>query len=586
MRLILRVFSGWKIPAWLVMTALVAGGLVVFWPSLTTPFFLDDYLHSAMVEGRFPVERSPFALYDFVSDDDRQALFDRGFLPWWTDPRLTLRFFRPLSSAMLFYEHRWIGAWPFAMHLVSFAWWIAVVVVARAFFRRAVPARPAAFATVIFAFAPCHALPLGWLANCEALVALSFGTLGLLALVRWHDARAGVGWALLSFVSFSLALLAGEYALGFAGFVAAFVLRPRTGVSAWRRWSSLLLFAVPASAYLIARRAYGYGAQASGFYQDPLNDMWLYVAHIPWRFTVLTMHGWFSQESTAWIWGDATWPVYTVTAVLTVLTKVALDHVGKALPDDERRTMWTLVLGSFLAFFPVLAVLPSSRLLGVSMLGIAPVVGTVLDVAWFRRTTEARHGMDEYTAIVATLFGFAHLLHAPGRGWHNAREIRAHAVDFANHTEELAKRLRGRESPEVVVVRGLDDVFFFGFALERAGIPDTHWIVLSHAGHVLCRRQDATSIELLVANDTALYPAALGDLYRSELNPLRDGDIFLAGGVRATVEDMDVWGPRRARFEFAGDLDDPRWTWVGESRARGFYDASPPKVGFGAPFDP
>lgn len=137
-----RFFRGQKVPSWLAMCLLVAVGAVVFWPALTTPFFLDDYLQSAMVKGRYPGVHSPWTLYDLVGDDNREALFDRGFLPWWTDPRLTVRFLRPLSSLLLYCAHRWLGAWPFAMHLQSFAWWIVAVLAARALFRRCVAPRP------------------------------------------------------------------------------------------------------------------------------------------------------------------------------------------------------------------------------------------------------------------------------------------------------------------------------------------------------------------------------------------------------------------------------------------------------------
>ena len=116
------------------MCVLVAVGVLVYWPALTTRFFLDDYLHEAMVHGRFPAERGPFDLYDFVGDDDRQALFDRGFLPWWTDPHVALRFLRPLSSALLFYTHLWLAPWPILMHLHFFAWWVVAVLAARDLF--------------------------------------------------------------------------------------------------------------------------------------------------------------------------------------------------------------------------------------------------------------------------------------------------------------------------------------------------------------------------------------------------------------------------------------------------------------------
>jgi hypothetical protein len=468
------------------------------------------------------------------------------------------------------------------MHLHSFAWWIAAVFAARAFFRQCVSPRAAVFATVIFALAPCHALPIGWLANREALLAITFGTIGLSALLRWQDGGS-LRWAMASLAAFTLALLAGEYALGCAGFVVAFAWRaPRRD----RRVTSLLLFAFPAVGYLVARRALGYGAEASGFYQDPLRDTGLFAAHVPWRLLVLTLAGWFSQDSTAWRWGNSDLPVVCAVAAFLAGGRAALRHVASQLAPPDRSMLWSLVVGSFLAIFPVLAVLPSVRLLGVATLGIAAVVGVVLDAAWFGRETEARSGPEEWTAIAATLLGFAHLVHGPGRAWLNGRQIQSYAIDFADHTAQLATRLTERAASDVIVVRGLDDVFFYGFALEGKGVKGTRWTVLAHTGHVLCRREDARSLELLVAMDSAIYPATAGDLYRSELHPLRAGDAFSRGGLVASVKEMDPAGPRRVRFTLEEDLDDPRYVWVGESRSRGFYDALPPKVGFGAPLDP
>src|SRR5580658_562131 len=81
-------------------------GVLVFLPSLLSPLVLDDYLHASMVRGTFPAPRGIFDLYDFVSDADRRILIDRGVLPWWTHPAFTIRFFRPLSSALLWFSHK------------------------------------------------------------------------------------------------------------------------------------------------------------------------------------------------------------------------------------------------------------------------------------------------------------------------------------------------------------------------------------------------------------------------------------------------------------------------------------------------
>src|SRR5262245_30076064 len=69
-------------------------GAIVFMPALRAPFLLVDYLQASMIEGTFPAKRSPIDLYDFVNDGDRAALVDRGMLPWWSHPKLEIRFFR------------------------------------------------------------------------------------------------------------------------------------------------------------------------------------------------------------------------------------------------------------------------------------------------------------------------------------------------------------------------------------------------------------------------------------------------------------------------------------------------------------
>ncbi|HMY20284.1 MAG TPA: acetyl-CoA hydrolase/transferase C-terminal domain-containing protein, partial [Polyangium sp.] len=54
---------------WLPILALLLAGLVIYYPTLRSPFLLDDYLHAAMVDGTFPCKRGIFDLYDFVNDN-------------------------------------------------------------------------------------------------------------------------------------------------------------------------------------------------------------------------------------------------------------------------------------------------------------------------------------------------------------------------------------------------------------------------------------------------------------------------------------------------------------------------------------
>src|SRR5579883_3327065 len=174
----------------LVLVATIA--VLVHLPVLLTPYVLDDHVQAAMIDGSFPVARSPFDLYDFVDDGDRQPLLDRGILPWWTHPGLTVRFLRPLSSALLWADHRLFGRDPAAAHVHSLLWWALASAGVYLLLTRLLGRRAALLGGAAYAFSPCHAIPLVWVANREALVATALGVLGLIAHVRWRE-RGRVG---------------------------------------------------------------------------------------------------------------------------------------------------------------------------------------------------------------------------------------------------------------------------------------------------------------------------------------------------------------------------------------------------------
>src|SRR4029434_7230382 len=106
-----------------------------------------------------------FNLYDFIADDNRTALLDRGVIPWWSDPQLRIRFLRPLPSAFVWLDHRLFGHAALAPHLLSLLWWAAAVLAANALYRTAIGPPPALAATALFAFSPTLTIPLLWLAN-------------------------------------------------------------------------------------------------------------------------------------------------------------------------------------------------------------------------------------------------------------------------------------------------------------------------------------------------------------------------------------------------------------------------------------
>ena len=573
-------------------------GVLTFLPALRSPFLLDDYLHVAMVDGTFPVARGPFDLYDFVSDVDRAVLLERGILPWWTHPQLTIRFFRPLSSALLWTSHRLLGAHSLLLHLHSLLWWGAAVVAAFALYRRAFSPRVALLAAAIFALAPCHAIPLAWLANFESLVSVTLGALGLAAYVRFRDdGRARTG--LVATMCFALAMAAGEYALCFAGYVVAFELL--RGRERWtRRALGLLSFALPTAGYLLARAVGHYGTVGSGFYTDPLGDPLGFVRTAPWRITALLADGWLTSDADTWGPDAPRWAMVLIVVALVALLIVPVRRVLSALPEAQRRAASWLLLGSPLSLLPVLAVAPSPRVLGISAIGLSSTVALVLDHAWFSGQNVAdraapdsnapsaavtRSGAAQLTSLVALMLGFLHLVHGPVTSWLLSQQMRQSAIEFAEHADWLRARLPDPGSADVVVVRGWGGMFFGPFALDAHARPPKRWRILSQTGHVLVLRKDARTLELVAPEDRSLTSTGPGNLFRSHLAPLRVGDEIAVPGMRATVLETGPDGPRRVRYVFDRELEAKEVTWIAEGFA-GFRDATPPPIGLGVPIEP
>ena len=560
-------------------------GVVVFMPSLTTPFLLDDYLHVSMLEGTFPAKRSAFDLYDFINDTDRPVLVARGLLPWWSHPHLQVRFFRPLASALRWADHQAFGTRPLPLHLHSLAWWVLAVLAARRLFRRALSPRAARIALIAFALAPCHALPLGWLANREALISLALGTVALGAHLRWREG-GGLRWAVLGAAGFSASLLAGEYGLGFAGYVLAREIVER-GRPLVRRALGLATFALPAAGYLLVRALLGYGSYGSGFYADPFSETATFLREVPRRLGTLLVEGWFSLDNDTLTAATPGWLLALVVALAAALLYLPLRRAYRALDAGRRSMVAWLSLGSVLALPPMVAVMPSPRLLGASMLGVAVAVGMLLDHAWFGAPAPApeRRGARELAGLAALALGFAHLVHAPVTSWLVGQSFRETAASFREHVEELRARLGDMRDAEIGVLRAFGSSFFLPFALDERGKPPLRWRILAQTGHALVLARDAHTLDIVVPEDAALFPPGVGNLFLPASSRLAAGTVIHVPGMRVTILEVGREGPRAARFRLDRRLDASSLVWLTEGRA-GFAQAELPQIGFGLPFDP
>jgi hypothetical protein len=568
---------------WLALGLLILAGAIVFLPALRSPFLLDDYLHASMIDGTFPAHRGPFDLYNFVNDADRSILIERGMLPWWSHPRLVIRFFRPLSSALIWADHRLLGNNPIPLHVHSFLWWAAAVLAARGLFRRLLSERVAWIATVIFALAPAHALPLAWLANREALVSLTFGALGLTAYLRWREEGAPLDGAFAAAL-FGLSLLGGEYALSFAGYVLAFeIVRRREPLA--RRAVGLFAFVAPTAAYLVARSARHYGSIGSGFYSDPLRDPASYLRTAPRRLAMLLADAWLSLDNETLSSSTPSWALALGAVVGVAILYLPLRRLLADLAEAERRAATFLLLGSVLSLAPVLAVVPSPRLLAACLLGVAPIVALLLDRAWYPLQIAPRRGHAELGGLVALLLGFLHLVHAPITSWLVGRQFARSASLFADHAAELRGRLDDPSHTDVVIMRGMGGAFFLPFALEHLGGLPARWRILAQTGHSLALRRGPRTLDVIVPVDQSIFPTGQNNLFRNDEVKIGVGDTFSVPGMHVTVLEVGEQGPRTVRYVFDRDLESAPLVWITE-RYAGFPDSPPPKMGFGSTFDP
>ena len=161
---------------------------------------------------------------------------DHGPLPWWTSDGLRLSFMRPLSSALFALDHALAGRHPLLYHVHSIAWYAAAIAAAALLFRRLLPEREAALASIVFAVAPAHWMLAAWPSARHVAVSGAFAIAAITLHLRAR-AQSGNRAALATLGAIGSAVFAlagGETALGIFAYVAAYELVGRRDALAIR----------------------------------------------------------------------------------------------------------------------------------------------------------------------------------------------------------------------------------------------------------------------------------------------------------------------------------------------------------------
>jgi hypothetical protein len=395
--------------------ALIAVGIWMRWPVLYTGFTVDDYAQLAMMDGSYPVPRAPLKLFTFSdgSRDENTRLREVGFFPWWSDPELRVSLMRPLSSALMWFDRRVLGVDPFAYHLHSLVWWIAMLLAISQLLRRVIPGWASVVALGLLIVHPAHTVLLGWIANRNALVATTFVVLGLLAQLRAQRTVSRTFY-LIAAGAYALGLLASEYAA--ATLMYGVALSAFGPAAPARRGRALAIWCACGAAYIVLRAALGFGTHASNMYLDPLREPLAFAAGALSRLPVLmgdavlavrsnwwsggfpwarelADHGWLPQR-----WADDLRSLRHVQVGIGVVACLVYAAVVWRVRRPELRF---LALGAALALVPCAASLPESRLMLAALIGWS----AVLSHEFLQRLRAWRAAPDARAAVSCGLFG-------------------------------------------------------------------------------------------------------------------------------------------------------------------------------------
>ena len=340
---------------------LAAIAVVLSFPSISTGLQVDDLLHKAALRHIEPYAdfvRTPLQLFTFFDGDPARTnrLIANGVFAWWTGPTLRLSFFRPLAAATHWLDHRLWADSPWLMHVHSYLWVALSVWIATSLYRRLLgPMWIAGLAALMFAVHDAHAIPYAWIANRNAVIALSFGLLSLIA----HRKRAMP----LAALSFALALAAGESALATVGFLVGHTLFLEEDTGRAKR----LLWYVPVlAAWVYLYKHYGFGVAGSAMYIDPGHDPLRFAESAIERLPLLAV----ANIVAAPVDGAFLFPPRVYLAFVALSWVVTLIVVWWLAPIVRaRRTAKFFAFGTVLALVPACATVPSGRLLMFSTFG-------------------------------------------------------------------------------------------------------------------------------------------------------------------------------------------------------------------------
>jgi len=534
----------------------VALGLLLAVPSLSVGFFSDDYAFIDALEHRLALDVPWWDLYRWTPGDPAQlrSLIVSGQLPWWTTPDLRLHLARPVPSMLLALDHALFGRTALLWHVHSLLWYGALLVAARALFRRLLPPSTATLALLLFALSDAAILPAAWIsARHYALVTL-FSALGLLSHLKWRCEawKAGRPLALLSFL---VGLSCGEAALGGLALAFSYEVLGTSEESLGARVVRGLPFVGIAIAYLGLFSAAGCGAYGGAGYLSPLSEPVPFVVAAATRLPILFADAILGvpAELANMGLGRALAAAGLAASVLAgLLVRAVLPREGAELAAVR----W-LLPGAVVAMLAAVGGFPGSRELMVPNLGLSAVLAVVIvrGLAAGRGALVRRAGAWFLAVVHVGLaplvqLGTQQSLKKMGRATESVARDAAREVDPRGRI-----RVVEASDPMVAMYAGA----LLASEVDRSATCGA-WIGGVRADMLVERTGPRTFT--LAPRGTTFLKGSFENLFRAAWHPLYLGYEQPVCGAVVRVVALDGGLPSRIEVTADADLDDPSGGWL------------------------
>ena len=575
LRRLLGLLGAPSAPIWIVLL-----GMFLVLPSIDTGAVADDHFHHIVIQ-EIPapgVEVGPNDLFSFATGDPTamHAAQDFGLFPWWAQSDLKLSFMRPVSVMTHQVDQ---ALWPDAIwlhHAQSILWYgfllIALALLYWRLFRDvpdflppgvSVSAIPA-LALLIYAVDDAHGPVVGWVANRNALVAV---TLSLLVLTL-HDLQRTFDWqngtrtvagervpvrrffgSGMSYAMLVLALLAGESAIAVGAYLFAYAVFIDTDPQ-WKRWARLAPYLVIVVLWRFAYSSSGFGTHGSSLYIDPASDPLAFLSVAAARVPVLL------SASYGGVWSDF-WPMYppSFQPVIVLFSLISLAGITwfawPALRSSPAARFFAT--GACLAAFPIAATAPSDRLLPFVTVGTAGLLATAL---------VARVGTTDKRSVrvaVAVVVGIHLILAAPLLAV-RSRSMQT-VADFVSLSDESwPADLAGKTL--IFINPPMDPAIAYvqlaRVAEGRETAAHTRWLAGGNTAMTITR-VDARTLHL--TQDDGLLSSPTERLLLAE--PFEVGDQVTLTDFTVDIEAVTADGrPLEVRFTFTEILENPSYLFM------------------------